>query len=138
MKKIDLKNTKEYIALTIQGKPKKEAAKTVFGSSDTKAIKLIETSDEYKLLHNTMVQDHRSLLSSELAQLQIKKTRAYSSLLTKGEELLANASTLEDQISAQENQRRNLSVSLIEDAASWNSVDRNKTEPDLLEGIIIS
>lgn len=133
MKEVSLKTAKEYIALVLSDVPRKEAASRFKLSPAT-----IEKSESYLALHGTMVSTHRQALTAELEQLQLKKTKAYSSLLDEGARLMGEAETIEDRIKAQENQRRNLDVNLIEQAQDWYSEDRNHTEPDLLEGVIIS
>ena len=132
-KEVSLKTAKEYIALVLNDVPRKEAASRFKLSPAT-----IEKSDSYLTLHGTMVSTHRQALTAELEQLQLKKTKAYSTLLDEGNRLMDEAETIDDRIKAQENQRRNLDVNLIEQAQAWNSEDRNHSDPDLPEGIILS
>lgn len=137
MKANQLKAAKDYIALTLTGTPKKDAALQVYGSNDPKTIKTIEGSEAYKLLYNTMVNNHVISLTREVQALQLKKTKAYSDLLDAGSELINNAASTKDKLNAMENQRRNLDVQLIEQSENWNSKDRNKGQDNLLEGIVI-
>lgn len=138
-KKTSLKDAKDYIALTLQGESKKDAAMKVLGHNDPQAIRTMENSDAFKLLQTTMVNNHQIALTRELQTLQTKTLKAQAELLDQGSEMLAQAETLEEKIQAQENQRRNLETSVIDHAASWAGPDRNHNanEASILEGIII-
>lgn len=138
-KKTSLKDAKDYIALTLQGTSKKDAALQVLGHNDPQAIKTMENSEAYQLLHATMVNNHQIQLTRDLQSLQTKTVKAQAELLDQGSELLQSASTIEEKLQAQENQRRNLETTVIERASSWNGPDRNKnaSEASILEGIII-
>lgn len=139
MAKTSLKDAKDYIALTLQGSSKKEAALKVIGHNDPQAIKTMENSEAYKLLYNTMVNNQKIQLVKELNSLQSKTIKAQADLLDQGAQLINNASSFEEKIQAQENQRRNLETSVIDHAASWAGPDRNHdaSEASVLEGIII-
>lgn len=132
--KVKLDDAKKYISLTLQGSTKKAAAAAV--NSDPKTI---ERSEAFKLLHTTMVNSHQLALAKDLQDLQTKTVRAQAELLDAGSELLQSASTTEEKIQAQENQRRNLETTVIERAASWNGPDRNHdaSEASILEGVIL-
>ena len=132
--KVKLDDAKKYISMTLQGSTKKAAAAAV--NSDPKTI---ERSEAFKLLHTTMVNSHQLALARDLQDLQTKTVRAQAELLDAGSELLQSASTTEEKIQAQENQRRNLETTVIERAASWNGPDRNHdaNEASILEGVIL-
>lgn len=137
--KTSLKDAKDYIALTLQGKSKKDAALEVLGHNDTQAIKTMENSDAYKILHTTMVNNHQIQLTRELNNLQDKVLAAQADLLSRGQQLMDEAETFDQKVQAQENQRRNIDSTVIERASDWAGPDRNKdaSEASILEGIIV-
>lgn len=138
MPKTSLKNAKDYIALTLQGKSKKDAALQVLGHNDPQAIRTMENSEAYQLLYNTMVNNQKVQLVKELNALQTKTLKAQAALIDQGATLMSEASSFEEKLQAQENQRRNLDVNVIERASDWNGPDRNKTDDNnYLEGIIL-
>lgn len=138
-KKTSLKDAKDYIALTLSGESKKDAALKVLGHNDPQAIRTMENSDAFKLLQTTMVNNHQLQLTRELQTLQAKTLKAQADLLDQGTVIMAQAETIDDKIKAQENQRRNLEVSVIDRAASWAGPDRNHDASDasVLDGIIV-
>ena len=125
-KKTSLKDAKDYIALTLSGASKKDAALKVLGTTDSQAIR-------------TMENNHQLQLTRELQTLQTKTLKAQAELLDQGSALLNQAQTIEEKIQAQENQRRNLENSVIDHAQSWAGPDRNKdaSEASILDGVII-
>ena len=125
-KKTSLKDAKDYIALTLSGASKKDAALKVLGTTDSQAIR-------------TMENNHQLALTRELQTLQTKTIKAQAELLDQGSALLNQAKTIEEKIQAQENQRRNLENSVIDHAQSWAGPDRNKdaSEASILDGVII-
>lgn len=138
-KKTSLKDAKDYIALTLQGTSKKDALLQVLGHNDPQAIRTMENSDAYKLLHTTMVNNHQITLARDLQSLQTKTLKAQSDLLDQGSALMAQAETFEEKLQAQENQRRNIDSTAIERASDWAGPDRNKdaSEASILDGIVI-
>ena len=138
-KKTSLKDAKDYLALTLQGTSKKDAALKVLGHNDPQAIKTMENSDAYQLLYNTMANNHKLQMARDLQSLQTKTLKAQAELLEQGSQLLQSASTIEEKLQAQENQRRNLETTVVERAANWAGPDRNKdvNEASILEGIVI-
>ncbi len=138
-KKTSLKDAKDYIALTLSGSSKKDAALKVLGHNDPQAIRTMEDSDAFKLLRTTMENNHQLALTRELQTLQTKTLKAQAELLDQGSALLNQAQTIEEKIQAQENQRRNLENSVIDHAQSWAGPDRNKdaSEASILDGVII-
>lgn len=135
MKKVNLKTVKEYCDLIVAGTPRTKAAKEVFGS--TSALAKVEESDEYRVLLPAVQDRVRKELNDEVEKLQKKKLASYHKLLDEGNSLIDNASSSKEKMQAQENQRRNLAVPLVEQAESWNSMNRNQEKNDVLEGIII-
>ena len=131
---IKLEDAKKYISLTLQGESKRKAAAAVHST-----YREIEKSEAYRLLHTTMVNAHHLQLTKDIQDLQTKTVKAQAELLDAGSELLQSASTTEEKIQAQENQRRNLETTVIERAASWNGPDRNHdaNEASILEGVIL-
>lgn len=138
MGKTKLKDAKDYIALTLQGKSKKDAALQVLGRNDPQTIRTMENSEAYSILYNTMVNNNKLALAKELESIKLKSLKSAAKLIDQGDQLLDEATTIDDKIKAQENQRRNLDLSITERAADWAGPDRNKAaQDDLLEGIII-
>lgn len=138
MSKTKLKDAKDYIALTLQGKSKKDAALTVFGKNDPQTIKTVENSEAYSILYNTMANNHKLALAVELQNIQKQSLKAQSKLLETGNQLLDDAKTIDDKIKASENQRRNLESTITERAEDWAGPDRNKAAGDIMEGIVLS
>lgn len=137
--KTKLKDAKDYIALTLQGHSKKDAALQVLGKNDPQTIKTMENSEAYQILYNTMVNSHKLTLARDLQSLQLKMVKAQSDLIDQGSVLIDEATSLDEKLKAQENQRRNLDSSLIERSSTWNAPDRNKgAEDSFLEGVIIN
>lgn len=137
-KKTSLKDAKDYIALTISGTSKKDAALQVLGRNDPQTIRTMENSEAYSILYNTMANNHKLALAVELQNIQKETLKAQSKLLAQGNEMMDEAETLDDKIKAQENQRRNLESSVVDRAEDWAGPDRNKAAGDILDGIIIS
>lgn len=138
MAKTKLKDAKDYIALTLQGKSKKDAALAVLGKNDPQTIRTMENSEAYSILYNTMANNHKLALAVELQNIQKESLKAQSKLLQTGNDLIDQATTLDDKIKASENQRRNLESTIVDKAEDWAGPDRNKAAGDLLDGIIIS
>lgn len=140
MGKTKLKDAKDYIALTLEGKSKKDAALEVLGRNDPQTIRTMENSEAYQILINTMANNHKVALASQLQDIQTKTLKAQADLLDQGSQMMAEAETLDDKIKAQENQRRNLETSVVERAEDWAGVNRNKDAgaADILDGIVIS
>lgn len=140
MPKTKLKDAKDYIALTLEGKSKKDAALEVLGRNDPQTIRTMENSEAYQILINTMANNHKVALASQLQDIQTKTLKAQADLLDQGSQMMAEAETLDDKIKAQENQRRNLETSVVDKAEDWAGINRNKNanESDILDGIVIS
>ena len=140
MAKTKLKDAKDYIALTLEGKSKKDAALQVLGKNDPQTIRTMENSEAYQILINTMANNHKVALASQLQDIQTQTLKAQSKLLEQGNQMMDEAETLDDKIKAQENQRRNLETSVVDKAEDWAGVNRNKNagESNILDGIVIS
>ena len=137
MAKTKLKDAKDYIALTLQGKSKKDAALAVLGKNDPQTIRTMENSEAYSILYNTMANSHKLALAVELQNIQKESLKAQSKLLQTGNDLLDQAETIDDKIKASENQRRNLESTIVDKAEDWAGPDRNKAAGDILDGVII-
>ena len=139
-KKTSLKDAKDYIALTIAGQSKKDAALQVLGKNDPQTIRTMENSEAYQILINTMANNHKVALASQLQDIQTQTLKAQSKLLEQGNQMMDEAETLDDKIKAQENQRRNLETSVVDKAEDWAGINRNKDAgaADILDGIVIS
>lgn len=137
MAKTKLKDAKDYIALTLQGKSKKDAALAVLGKNDPQTIRTMENSEAYSILYNTMANNHKLALAVELQNIQKQSLKAQSKLLEQGNQMMDEATTLDDKIKAQENQRRNLESTIVDKAEDWAGPDRNKAAGDILDGVII-
>lgn len=137
MSKTKLKDAKDYIALTLQGKSKKDAALAVLGKNDPQTIRTMENSEAYSILYNTMANNHKLALAVELQNIQKESLKAQSKLLQTGNDLIDQATTLDDKIKASENQRRNLESTIVDKAEDWAGPDRNKAAGDILDGVII-
>lgn len=139
-KKTSLKDAKDYIALTISGTSKKDAALQVLGHNDPQTIRTMENSEAYQILINTMANNHKVALASQLQDIQTQTLKAQSKLLEQGNQMMDEAETLDDKIKAQENQRRNLETSVVDRAEDWAGINRNKdaSSSDILDGIVIS
>lgn len=139
-KKTSLKDAKDYIALTIGGTSKKDAALQVLGRNDPQTIRTMENSEAYQILINTMANNHKVALAAELQDIQTATLKAQSKLLEQGNQMMDEAETLDDKIKAQENQRRNLETSVVDKAEDWAGINRNKdaNSSDILDGIVIS
>lgn len=140
MAKTKLKDAKDYIALTLEGKSKKDAALQVLGRNDPQTIRTMENSEAYQILINTMANNHKVALASQLQDIQTQTLKAQSKLLEQGNQMMDEAETLDDKIKAQENQRRNLETSVVDKAEDWAGINRNKDAgaADILDGIVIS
>lgn len=137
MAKTKLKDAKDYIALTLEGKSKKDAALAVLGKNDPQTIRTMENSEAYSILYNTMANNHKLALAVELQNIQKESLKAQSKLLQTGNDLIDQAETIDDKIKASENQRRNLESTIVDKAEDWAGPDRNKAAGDILDGVII-
>ena len=101
MAKTKLKDAKDYIALTLEGKSKKDAALAVLGRNDPQTIRTMENSEAYQILINTMANNHKVALASQLQDIQTQTLKAQSKLLEQGNQMMDEAETLDDKIKAQ-------------------------------------
>lgn len=124
---------REFYELTQDGMPKNKAAKQV-GMS----LKSIENSSEYSAIVAIGSAIERDKLKQEIEQVKRKQIKSYSTLLDKGEELMNDASTLEEKVLAQQNQRANLQTGVVESAVAWDGEDRNQDDlGGVMEAVIV-
>lgn len=137
-----LEDAKKYYKLVnVDGMPKKLAATQLSikrrNVSDT--VKVVENSEVYKLVFSTADQAMRAELKKEVSRLKVAQIRAYKKLLDKGEEMMEQGDSMDAMIKAQENQRRNINMDVIERTSDWDGEGRNKLDHgDALAGVIIS
>lgn len=126
---------REYYDRTSGGEDKTSVALDIYGR---KNIEKIESSPEYLAVVSAASQVEKEQLKREIEQIKRKQVRSYSSLLDKGEELMNEATTTEEKIAAQANQRANLATGVVTEALSWDGEDRNQNDlGNVLEGIIV-
>lgn len=126
---------REYYDRTSGGEDKKSVALELYGRKSTQAI---EKSPEYLAVIAAASQLEKDKLKQEIEQVKRKQIKSYSTLLDKGEELMNEASTTEEKIAAQANQRANLTTGVLSEALAWDGEDRNKNDyGDVMEGIIV-
>lgn len=126
---------REYYDRTNGGEDKKSVALDIYGR---KSIEKIENSPEYLAVISAASQVEKEQLKREIEQVKRKQIKSYSTLLDKGEELMNEATTTEEKIAAQANQRANLTTGVVTEALSWDGEDRNKNDlGNVLEGIIV-
>ena len=126
---------REYYDRTSGGEDKKSVALEIYGRKSTEVI---EKSPEYLAVIAAASQVEKEELRKEIEQVKRKQIKSYSTLLDKGEELMNEASTVEEKVMAQANQRANLSSGVVENALAWDGEDRNKNDlGDILEGVIV-
>ena len=127
--------TREYYDRTSGGEDKQSVALEIFGR---KNVGTIEQSPEYLAIVSAASQVEKEQLRQEIEQVKRKQIKSYSTLLDKGEELMNEASTTEEKIAAQANQRANLTTGVVSEALAWDGEDRNKNDlGDILEGVIV-
>lgn len=127
--------TREYYDRTIGGEDKQSVALELFGRKNTDVI---EKTPEYLAIISAASQMEKEHLRQEIEQVKRKQIKSYSTLLDKGEELMNEASTTEEKIAAQANQRANLTTGIVSEALAWDGEDRNKNDlGDVLEGVIV-
>lgn len=125
---------REYYDLVKGGAAKKDAALAVYGKKTVK----VEESPEYLAIISAASQIEKQELRKEIEQLKRKQVKTYSDLLDKGAELIEGATTFEDKVRAQANQRANLGAGVLDEAIGWDSEDRNQNDlGDVLEGVIV-
>lgn len=126
---------REYYDRISGGEDKKSVALELYGRKSTQAI---EKSPEYLAVIAAASQLEKDKLKQEIEQVKRKQIKSYSTLLDKGEELMNEASTTEEKIAAQANQRANLTTGVLSEALAWDGEDRNKNDyGDVMEGIIV-
>lgn len=125
---------REYYDLVKGGAAKKDAALAVYGKKTVK----VEESPEYLAIISAASQIEKQELRKEIEQLKRKQVKTYSDLLDKGAELIEGATTFEDKVRAQANQRANLTTGVLDSAIAWDGDNRNQNDlGDVLEGVIV-
>lgn len=125
---------REYYDLVKGGAAKKDAALAVYGKKSYPA----EETPEYLAIVSAASQVEKQELRKEIEQLKRKQIKTYSDLLDKGAELIDEASSVQEKIAAQANQRANLSTGVVESAIDWAGENRNQDDlGDVLEGIVL-
>lgn len=126
---------REYYDRVQGGEDKYSVALDLYGK---RSVNVVEKTPEYLAIISAASQIEKEKLKQEIEQVKRKQIKSYSNLLDKGEELMNNAKTVEEQVIAQRNQRENLSQGVITEALSWDGEDRNKNDlGDVLEGVIV-
>lgn len=126
---------REYYDRTHNGEDKKKVAIELYGRS---GVQKIESSEEYLAVVSAAAQVEREQLKREIEQVKRKQIKSYSNLLDKGEELMNEATTTQDKIAAQANQRANLSTGVVTEAIAWDGEDRNADDGgNILDGILV-
>ena len=126
---------REYYDRTSGGEDKQSVALEIFGR---KKVDAIEKSPEYLAIVSAASQVEKEQLRQEIEQVKRKQIKSYSTLLDKGEELMNEASTTEEKIAAQANQRANLTTGVLSEALASDGEDGNKNDlGDVLEGVIV-
>ena len=135
MDQAKLIKTREYYDAVKSGTPKTEAAVAIFGRKGTKEI---ENSQEYLAIVSAASIVEKAELKKEVEAMKRKQIKAYSNLIDKGEELMDEATTIEEKMMAQKNQRANLGSGVLDNAIAWDGEDRNQNDlGDILEGVIV-
>lgn len=125
---------REYYDRTKGGEDKGEVSLSLYGRKNYP----VEKSQEYLAIVSAASQVEKEKLKNEIEQVKRKQIKSYSTLLDKGEELMNEASTMEEKVMAQANQRANLSSGVLDTAIAWDGEDRNKNDlGDVLEGVIV-
>lgn len=124
---------REFYELTQGGMEKAKAAKQV-----GMALRTIENSQEYNTVVAIGSAIDRDKLKQEIEQVKRKQIKSYSTLLDKGEELMNDASTVEEKVLAQQNQRANLQTGVVESAVAWDGENRNQDDlGGVMEAVIV-
>ena len=126
---------REYYDRTQAGEDRQSVALEIYGKKNATAI---EKTPEFLAIVSAASQVEKEQLRQEIEQVKRKQIKSYSTLLDKGEELMNEASTTEEKIAAQANQRANLTTGVLSEALAWDGEDRNKNDlGDILEGVIV-
>lgn len=126
---------REYYDRTQAGEDRQSVALEIYGKKNAATI---EKTPEFLAIVSAASQVEKEQLRQEIEQVKRKQIKSYSTLLDKGEELMNEASTTEEKIAAQANQRANLTTGVLSEALAWDGEDRNKNDlGDILEGVIV-
>lgn len=131
---------KQYYSLVKEeGLPKAEAAQAVVGKNGVSAG-AIERSKEYRAVVDAIEESKKRDLRKAATELRKRQLAAYNSLLVAGQRVLRDAETLEEKLAAQENQRKNLELEIVdrtENSVAEPTPSAVADAPDILEGVII-
>lgn len=126
---------REYYDKVAGGEDKKAAALAVYGKKDSKSI---EQTPEYLAIISAANRAQKEELRKDIEAIKRKQIKTYSDLLDKGNELMEEATSVQEKIAAQANQRANLSTGVVESAIDWAGDNRNQDDlGDVLEGVIL-
>lgn len=127
---------RKYYERVGAGEDKTKVAKDLVGTKN--GVAKIENSDEYLAIVSAAAQLEKLQLKNDIEKLKRKQIRTYSNLLDKGEEILEQATTTQEKIAAQANQRANLGIDTLDKAIAWDSLDRNSNDiGDVLDAVIV-
>ena len=125
---------REYYDRVHAGEDKKKVALSLYGNRSPQKI---EETEEYLAVWSAAAQVEKEQLKVEIEKARRKQLKSYSKLLDKGEELMDEATTMQEKIAAQANQRENLSSGVLSDTIDWAGEDRNQDDASgVLEGIL--
>lgn len=125
---------REYYDKVVGGEDKKAAALAVYGKKNYP----VEETPEFLAIVSAANQVQREELRKEVELLKRKQIKTYSDLLDKGNELMEEASSVQEKIAAQANQRANLTTGVLDSAIAWDGENRNQNDlGDVLEGVIL-
>lgn len=125
---------REYYDRVRSGEDKTEVAMSIYGKKNVQAI---EQTEEYLAVWGAAAKVEKEELRLDIERAKRKQLKSYTKLLDKGEELMDEASTIQEKIAAQANQRANLSSGIVSEAVDWAGEDRNHVDDgNILEGIL--
>lgn len=138
--KVTLASVKKYHDLiVVDGQSRTEAFKSVFRKNAKKGeLEKIEGTDEFKMITVAMDRAVRQNLQEEMIRLQSKRLRSYEKLIDMSDDMLDEAKSMQDKLSAHKNMRANLLLGVVETVDDWNGDGRNQREFGAsLEGVIV-
>lgn len=135
MDRVKLIKAREYYDKVSSGEDRQSAALAVYGK---KGFQRIEQTQEYLAVVSAANQVQKEELRKDIEAIKRKQIKTYSDLLDKGSALIDEATSTQEKIAAQANQRANLTTGVIESAIDWAGEDRNQNDlGDVLEGIVL-
>lgn len=135
MDQAKLIKAREYFDKVAGGASRKDAALAVYKKKDYRTI---EKTPEYLAIVSAASQVQREQLKTEIEAIKRKQIKTYSDLLDKGTEIMESATSIQEKIAAQANQRANLATGVVESAIDWAGENRNADDSGgVLEGIVL-